>query len=230
MEYVDVYTQQELEAALVAKKFPQLRGNGVFEVRGSSTVTAYGSSTVRACDSSAVRACDSSTVTACDSSTVTACGSSTVTASKYVPVQILSSRVKVGGGVQIRKPSPKTAAAWCSEYQIKPIKGVVILYKAVGDNFHSPQGCDYSPGTIPVAADWDGGEAECGGGLHFSPFPWMAMKFNPDAKRFIACPVRVKDIGKPHKDASYPDKCKAMGCCAPTWECDIDGKPVKQPK
>ena len=230
MEYVSVYTQQEMEVALVAKKFPELRGNGVFEVRDSATVTAYGSATVRAYGSATVTAYDSATVRAYGTATVTACDSATVTASKYVPVQILSSRVKVGGGVQIHKPSPKTAAAWCSEYQIKPIKGVVILFKAVGADYRSPKGCDYSPGTIPVAIDWDGGEAECGGGLHFSPFPWMALKFNPDAKRFIACPVRVKDIGKPHKDASYPDKCKAMGCCAPTWECDIDGKPVKQPK
>ena len=206
MEYVSVYTQQEMEVALVAKKFPELRGNGVFEVRDSATVTAYGSATVRAY------------------------GSATVTASKYVPVQILSSRVKVGGGVQIHKPSPKTAAAWCAEYGIKPIRGVVILFKAVGADYRSPKGCDYSPGTIPVAIDWDGGKQECGGGLHFSPFPWMALKFNPDAKRYVACPVRVKDIAKPIPNASYPDKCKAKGCCAPTWECDIDGKPAKQPK
>ena len=219
-------------ASVTASGSASVTASGSASVRAydSASVRAYGSASVRAFGSASVRAYDSATVTAYDSATVTASGSASVTASKYVPVQILSSRVKVGGGVQIRKPSPKTATAWCAEYGIKPVRGVVTLFKAVGVDFRSPKGCDYSPGTTPVAADWDGGKEECGGGLHFSPFPWMALRFNSDAKKFVACPVRVKDIANPHKNAAYPEKCKAKGCCAPTWECDIDGKPITAKK
>ena len=101
---------------------------------------------------------------------------------------------------------------------------MVTLYKAVGADFRSEHGTDYSPGLIPVAEDWDGGVRECGGGLHFCPRPFMSLRFAPNATRFVACPVSLSDI------AVHPDgdttKCKARGCCFSTWECDIDGNPI----
>jgi hypothetical protein len=105
----------------------------------------------------------------------------------------------------------------------------VTLFKAVGDNFISPKGGNYTPGTIPSAPDWDGGKIECGGGLHFSPAPRMARVFNDSAKRYVACPVALADIVV-HPDGDYPEKVKSRGCCAPVWECDIDGKPEAKAK
>ena len=220
---------------------------------GSSTVTAYGSSTVRAYDSSTVRAYDSSTVTAYDSSTVTAYDSSTVTAYGSSTVRAYGSSTvraydsstvraygyvavtrqpghkgKVTGGVVIKVTALTSVKVWCDYYGVEPDAGVVILYKAVGQDFRSPHGFDYTPGTIPVASDWDSGERECGGGLHFSPRPFMAFEFydKPDKPRYVGCPVRITHIRKPKADDSYPQKVKAKGCCGPVFECDIDGRPL----
>ena len=41
------------------------------------------------------------------------------------------------------------------------------------------------------ADDWDGGEQECGAGLHLSPLPTFALPHPDDVMRFVACPVRV---------------------------------------
>ena len=62
-------------------------------------------------------------------------------------------------------------------------------------------------------------------GLHFSPHPKMALDFNPTAKRFVACQVKLSDIAV-HPDGSYPQKIKAKGCCGPVVEVDRNGKPV----
>ncbi|MFO0919463.1 MAG: hypothetical protein U0872_14280 [Planctomycetaceae bacterium] len=65
----------------------------------------------------------------------------------------------------------------------------------------------YTPGSVPVAPDWDGGEKECGGGLHFSPHPVMTEEFISDPKRFCACPVLLSDIAV-HPDGYSPQKVK----------------------
>jgi hypothetical protein len=54
----------------------------------------------------------------------------------------------------------------------------------------------------------------------------MALRFHTGATKFVACPVRLKDIRKPHSTDEYPEKVKARGCCGPVWECDIDGNKV----
>lgn len=79
---------------------------------------------------------------------------------------------------------------------------------------------------MPEAKDWDGGVAECGGGLHFCPSVDYAKGFDSQATRFIACPVRVADI-KVHKSASYPHKIKAPRVCKPCWEVDRYGKKIE---
>lgn len=80
--------------------------------------------------------------------------------------------------------------------------------------------------TTVEAPDWDGGHAECGGGLHFSPHPALALEFDSSATRFIACPVALADIRPPHATDGYPAKIKARRLCGPIVEVDRYGKPV----
>ena len=83
----------------------------------------------------------------------------------------------------------------------------------------------HKPGSTPSAPDWDGGKEECGYGLHFSPLPFLAVKFDPSARKYVACPVLVSEIVV-HENAAYPDKVKAPRVYQPTWEVDIDGNPI----
>jgi hypothetical protein len=172
-----------------------------------------------------VTACGSSQVTACGSSQVRAYDSSQVRATQYVAVTKHSKFTKIDGGVLIELPTIRTAEQWCEFHGVEVVDGVATLFKAVTDKFSSGYGFSYKPGTTPKAPDWDGGKAECGGGLHFSPRPAQALQFMPEAKRFVACPVKLDEIAV-HENAVYPDKVKAPGCCAPVRECDIDGNKV----
>jgi len=104
--------------------------------------------------------------------------------------------------------------------------GLAILFKAVRDDFRSAHGTLYAPGSTPKAEDWDGGKAECGGGLHFSFHPSAAKDFDSEATRFVACPVLLKNI-KVYRSADYPGKIKAPQVDAAIWECGEDGKPIK---
>jgi hypothetical protein len=192
----------------------------------SAQVTAYGSAQVTASDSAHVTAYDSAQVTAYGSAQVTASDSVHVRASKYVAVTVHGNNIKVIGGVRIDIPAVTTAQKWCEFYGVEIKRGIAILFKAVHDDYKSAHGCSYAPGTKPAAPDWDGGEKECGGGLHFSPRPWMALRFDGDATRFVACGISLKEIVV-HKDASYPDKVKAPRVARPCVEVDIDGNPVK---
>jgi hypothetical protein len=252
---VEVTTQAELEKACTAGDIAIVRegvftaygssqvtayGSSQVTAYGSSQVTAYGSSQVTACDSSQVTAYGSSQVTAygssqvtaygssqvtaCGSSQVRACDSSQVTASKQVAVTI-TGKPKVTGGIQIKYKGPATAKQWLDNYGLKAEKGVVVLYKIVRDDWKSQHGTSYAPGTTPKADDWDGGKAECGGGLHFCPMPCMCYQFDSDGKKFVACPVKVSEIVV-HKDPQYPTKIKAPRVCAPCYEVDINGKKV----
>jgi hypothetical protein len=119
-----------------------------------------------------------------------------------------------------------TAAQWCDFYGAEiDADGIAILYKAVDKDFRSGRGFAYVPGSTPAAPDWDGGKAECGGGLHFTAHPSAAQAFFLEATRFVACPVRLDDIVV-HEDAQYPSKVKAPRICAPIYEVDRYGKPV----
>ncbi len=139
--------------------------------------------------------------------------------------------VAYGKGWKVEGVEPKvvdlsTPAAWCDYYGVTVTNGIAMVYKAVNDDFRSPRGTSYAPGTIPVAPDWDGGKKECGLGLHYSPSPAMAREFHPDAKRYLACPVALADISV-HPDGDYPQKIKARGCAAPTFEVNYDGEPIE---
>jgi hypothetical protein len=222
MPIIKATTQKELDALVVkqsADKSIEIEVRspaGVWlEISGSSQVTAYGSSQVTAYGSSQV--------TAYGSSQVTAYGSSQVTASKQVAVT-LSGNAKAAGGVQIKYKRPATTAEWLEEYQLTPKDGVVILFKAVNDEYKSSHEMSYTPGTMPIAPDWDGEERECGGGLHFCALPVMALGFFREATKFITCPVRVDEIVV-HPNAEYPNKIKAPRVVEPgCYEVDINGK------
>jgi len=140
-------------------------------------------------------------------------------------------RTKVVGGVQIQLPTITTAAEWCDFYGVSTDAEVVTLYKVVDREFRSSHGFSYVPGTTPEAPDWDGGERECGGGLHFAPSTfhadrWAAPGWWPH-QRYVACPVLLSDIVV-HKNAQFPDKVKAPRCAGPVYEVDRNGQPVSQ--
>ena len=117
----------------------------------------------------------------------------------------------------------KTVQDWCDYYGVEIKNGVAILYKALNDDFTSPYGLSYAPGSQPVAPDWDGGQVECGGGLHFSPSPAMAMEFHASATKYVGCPVAVHECAV-NPDGAYPQKVKAKRCCGPVFEVDRIGK------
>jgi hypothetical protein len=145
-----------------------------------------------------------------------------VDAADDTSVLIWGTLAQVSGGRQTRIDI-SSPAKWCAYYGLPVREGVVALYKAVRKNWHSRHGGDYTPGTVPRAPDWDGGKAECGGGYHFSPHPAMALAFDLEATKFVACPVALAEIAV-HPDGDYPEKVKAAGCCGPVVECDRFGR------
>jgi hypothetical protein len=171
-----------------------------------------------------------------------ACGSSQprVVAWAYAQVSLFGKRIKATasanvavllhagataeGGHQITVKLD-TPAEWCEYYGVELKDGVAILYKALNGDFTSPYGASYAPGTVPLAPDWDGGARECGGGLHFSSSPMMAMSFHESAVKFAGCPVALSDIVV-HPEGQFPEKVKARGCCGPCFEVDRTGKPI----
>ncbi len=206
--------------AITGKNIVDVTGNAGRFWEGKAEVRAYGSSTVRAYDSSTVTAYGSSTVTATGSSTVTATGSSTVTASKFVAVHLINTYGKpnVTGGVQIVVPDLTNAQDWCDYYGVETKRGRATVYKAVDDNYLSGYKTSYKPGAKPSAPDWLANK-ECGNGLHFSPRPYMALRYATEATKFVACTVAVKDM------VILDDKCKAPKCNV-LREVDQDGEPI----
>jgi hypothetical protein len=133
--------------------------------------------------------------------------------------------VKGGQVIELEAPDISTPAKWCAYYGVTPKRGVAILFKALDENFEASHGMLYTPGSEPAAPDWDGGERECGRGLHFSPTPGHALEFAPEAKRFVACPVKLTSIVV-HPDGTYPQKIKAPGVCGPVVEVDRLGNVI----
>ena len=212
-------------AQVTAYDSAQVRASGSAQVTAydSAQVRAYGSAQVTAYDSAQVRAYDSAQVRAYDSAQVTAYGSAQVTASKYVAITKTGGRVNATGGVQIDYQSPQSLAEWFEEYGVAPVDGIAILYKAVGSDFKSERGGDYTPGTTPKSDSWNTTQ-ECGSGLHFCGTPHHALGFYREAKRFVACPVAVDSIAFT-ANGDYPTKVKAPCVVAPgCYEVDINGK------
>jgi hypothetical protein len=216
-------------------------GSSYVVARDSAHVFARDSSHVEARDSAHVEARGSAHVEAWGSSHVVALGSSHVVARGNVFVRLFSclkieagihvlimdhgkNKKKISGGNIFNAFKPKTPLQWCKHWGVKVEKKVAILFKGVNKKYMSDRGGNYTPATIPVAHDWDGGEQECGKGLHFSPTPLMTHDFCSPEK-YIACPVALKDISV-HPDGAYPQKVKAKGCCAKVWEVDENGNKI----
>ncbi len=200
------------------------RGSAHVEARGSAHVVAWGSAHVEAWDSAHVvalesahveargsahvEAWDSAHVVARESAHVVAWGSAHVEASPLVAIHQHSGSAQITGGVVIRVERPDTAAQWCEFYGVSVVDGIATVFKALSDDYRSPHGLLYLPGSAPEAPDWDGGKAECGGGLHFAPSPLAALEFHAEARRFVRCDVALDDIVV-HPNAAWPQKIKA---------------------
>ena len=205
-------TQAELDAHLkeAHTECVLLLGDGQFEAWDSSHVVAWGSSHVVAWGSSHVEARDSSHVEA----------------GKYTSLDIHSSYVTWEGScLRVLRIQRDTLEQWFDYYGLTPQEGLVTLYKAVRDDLRSGHGFLYALGTMPTASDWDGGKAECGGGLHLCATPRDAKTFDGMATRYLACPVNVVDIVVT-PNAIYPNKVKVPRIAGPIFEVDIDGKPL----
>ncbi len=233
-ERIKVRNQAEFDICVKAGNIAIVIGCRVV-ARENSSVLAWGNSSVVAWENSSVEAWGNSSVEAWENSSVVARGNVFVRlfsalkikASASVVVMMHGKAKTITGGQRVTAKVPTTAFQWCAHYGVVVKKGVVVLFKGVADDFSTKRSKEsniyYKPGTKPSAKDWDGGIDECGGGLHFSPHPKMTIEFNSSAKRFVACPVRMKDIAV-HKDAVYPQKVKAKCCCAPVYEVDKNGK------
>jgi hypothetical protein len=212
--HIECADAKEVNAALAVGDIAVVRFPDWITIRGSAHVEAWGSAHVVASGSAHVVARESAHIVARESAHVVA--------SKLVTVHRHGSTPVVTGGVIIQVDPPKSPAEWLDFYGIQVIDGIAVLFKGLDDKFVSPHGMSYAPGTTPSAPDWDGGREECGGGLHFSPTPFMATEFAPEATHFVACPVLVSEIVV-HEYAMYPSKVKAPRCIAPVWEVDIYG-------
>jgi hypothetical protein len=195
---------------------------------GTATVVAWGEARVHVWDATTVRAGGSVQVTARGSASVRLRGEASVEASEHVSVIRHGPKTKATGGVVNEVPTRLTTAQqWCGFYGVGVEGGVATLFKAVDDAYSSEYGTAYTPGSQPQADDWDEGERECGGGLHFSPTPALALQFSPRATRYVACPVRLEDIAINGREANAA-KVKAKGVCAPVYEVDEQGRPLRR--
>jgi len=206
-----------------------LWGSSHAELRESSHAVLRGSSHAVLRGSSHAVLRESSHAVLWDSSHAELRESSHAVGSKYSSITLHGQTVHAKGGMQIKIPEILTAKEWCDYYGVEVKKGIATLFKAVDDDYSTlnarSKGIFYTPGSMPIAPDWDGGKAECGGGLHASCHPTAALYFNPQAKKFVALPVRLKDF-KPYANAQYPDKVKFKSVCAPVWECDKCGNKI----
>jgi hypothetical protein len=191
----------------------------------SARVWAFGEAAVEARDTCFVEAEGLAHVRAFGASVVRAGGQATIEAGDGVSVTVHGTTVNVHGGRVTQAAVPQTAEEWCAHYGVTIEDGVAVLYKAVDDDFVSHHGTSYRPGTEPRATDWDGGQAECGGGLHLAPRPGLALPRSYGARRFVACPVRVADIAI-HANGLYLGTAKVPEVCAPVYEVDALGQPV----
>ncbi len=227
--------QAQVDAVIEAGDYLDLHAdNGfVYYASGSATVHAYDSATIRASGSATVHASGVTTVHASggatvhahDSATIRASGSATVHASKRVAVHQHSSRAAITGGVVIDLTAgiPDEPLAWCEEYGLDVVDGIVMLFKGVDADYVSANGTGYQPGSTPSAPDW-APTRKCGQGLHFSPTPHHTHHY-ADTARYVACPIRVTEmicLG----DKIKAERVEAPGCV----EVDVAGRPISATK
>ena len=155
-------------------------------------------------------------------SSVYAKGAVKGTATEKVTIRT-TGKVAITGGIQI-DVSWSTPREWCDFYGVRVVDDIAYVYKGVNDQYRSPHGGAYTPGTTPRINNFHKGLIECGpGALYFSPHPRMTREFFSNASKFLLCPVRLDEIAV-HPNGDYPQKIGAAGCCGPVVECDEDGE------
>ena len=219
-------------------------------VSGSEEYTAWENSQVTARENSQVTARENSQVTAWENSQVTARGNSQVTARGNSFIRAYNGKItivsksavlmvmpefdgkiinKVGATV-VYAPIIDSAEKWLDFYGVPVKNGKAVLYKAVDNDYSTDYArrvdIFYKPGASPKAPDWNP-EPECGGGLHFSAHPQIALDYNISATKFVACPVLISEIVV-HYPAQYPDKVKAPRVAGKCYEVDRNGKRLKK--
>ena len=129
------------------------------------------------------------------------------------------------GGVLIdHTPSLDNPADWCEYHGVTVSKaGVATVYKAVRDDWLSSWGTSYKPGTRPDDRENWRDDNDCGGGLHFSPTPWQAQSYDPEATRFLKVGIKLAEM-RPIPGGTA--KCKAPRVVRACVEVDIDGNEV----
>jgi hypothetical protein len=192
---------------------------------GSAHVEAWESAHVEAWESAHVEAWESAHVEAWESAHVEAWESAHVVASKFVAIHKRSShRGRINGGVVIEVPdvSKMTPAEWADYYGAKVSRGNVLLYKAVDDDYSTPQARQreiaYTVGAKVKADDWKPTKA-CGNGLHACAAPVLSRSYNPDATRYVQVKAKLADV------VVIDDKVKAPALTV-VCECDIHGDPL----
>ena len=159
--------------------------NGIFVARGNSQVTAWGNSQVTAWGNSQVTAWENSQVTAWENSQVTARGNSVTIKELRHSAILINKGVDVTPIKKDRTSKIVNQKQWLhtkkSFLDIYPADddGFVTLYKVTDEN-----GLDRRTGTIKYEGivecpDWDHDkDRQCGGGLHLSPEPYLALQYN----------------------------------------------------
>ena len=204
-------------------------GSAHVEARDSAHVEAWGSAHVEARGSAHVVARGSAHVVARDSAHVVARGSAHVEAKGPLAVAIRRSpNAKVSGLLVVQAFEQSTEPMdWLKSVGAKVSRGKAILYKRTGPEFETQYGIRYVPGTGVEAPDWDGGNHECGGGLHFCGDPAACDLFrDKEGDRYVACEVVVADIVV-HARPDYPDKIKARRCKV-LYEVDREGNRIEE--
>ena len=137
----------------------------------------------------------------------------------WVSVHLHSASATVEGGhvIDVSALDLEDPATWCAYHGVKVTDGIATVYKAVGDNWSTDRGTDYSPGSTPEAPDWQPTRV-CGGGLHFSPSPEQSRGYYPTATRYLECGVLLADLVP-----LGSDKCKAPRVVRACVEVDIHG-------
>ena len=214
-----------VEAALKFSVKIVARESSHVVARESSHVVAWGSSHVEAWGSSHVVAWEFSHVEARGFVSLSLWGKATANLAVKCHAFIHGKDVKAEGGIQTCAIL-KTNDEWCDYYGVSVNEnGIATVFKGVRECYGSFYDKDFKwlPGSSPKSELWD--DQECSRGLHFSPTPRHTLTHHSEAKKFIACQVKVTDM-LVFFDGKFPHKCKAPAVVAPCWEVDINGKPL----
>jgi hypothetical protein len=180
-------------------------------------------------ESRAVLRYESSAVLRDESSAVLRDESSAVLA-RWSVARVLSPRARTSGaGTVINTPPIDSPSRWLDYHGVPVTDGAAIIYKAVDNDWHAshhiPGGTmpDYSPGSTPLAPDFDPSPRDCGAGLHGCASPSGCLKYH-DGTRFVAIKVKVADMGAPDPAGDTGKIRFRTG--EVLYECNIDGERV----